>query len=286
MNWTTCSLQYLHALQQKESMVRLLTVNNHDQWRRHWNISSNLWLHLYADKTKCNDTMCSGKWVQYNVFDVVTVCYYHVLPVILQGAYWTLQLQGDWLDPKTNDTYDLHDCDLMDRGAVCSLRSSYSNPCLSTPYSGCLTNVHIWEWDNVTFLLMHYSSEAHYDSWQWKLLNKAQIGISLDRFRGALNRSTELQRIIRDHQHNLTQLHVTTVLLSGKITSIAQRVRETSGWHWYDIFMGWSPKAKTILAPPLILLVTVICLLTLCNLYTCWYVRRAHGNLRRILLNI
>lgn len=81
-------------------MHRILTTSNVHQWRKQWNVSDDLWLQLKSEYTMCNDTMCTGWWIQYNVSHVHRVCCYHVLPLIIDKAFWTLQMVGDWLDPK------------------------------------------------------------------------------------------------------------------------------------------------------------------------------------------
>ncbi|XP_055014226.1 uncharacterized protein LOC129410337 [Boleophthalmus pectinirostris] len=190
LNWTICSIQHVNALMQRERMQRVLTSDNYHEWRQQWNIYNSLWLHLYSARTKCNDTMCYGKYDMYNVTHPHLICKFHVLPVIVHGAYWVLRVKGEWLDAAKDVTYDLTGCDETDKGVVCPLRSSYTNQCLKdenalcdwdyqkpddllfqlgphtlcvvtmnqhpcTPFSGCLRNVHVWTWHNITYKLLH-----------------------------------------------------------------------------------------------------------------------------------
>ncbi len=94
-------------------------------------INKGYWLKLGAHSTVCNDTVCYGMWEQFKVTEVHTLCKYHVLPIITKGSYWIMHLKGDWLNPYSNQTYNVSDCDSTDQGIICSLRTGYSNPCLT-----------------------------------------------------------------------------------------------------------------------------------------------------------
>lgn len=199
LNVTMCNVQMIHMKLQQERFIRAVTTSNVYEWRRLWNVSNDLWLQVHPGKTICNDTACSGFWVQYNVTKSVPICHYYVLPVILPSGYWLLKTKGDWFSPRTNLTYDLKACDLTDRGVACLTTSRYHDPCLindtalcewyveqprdmlwqvgphticvatvnshpllpQIPYSGCIRDVYIWHWANQTYKLTNYSTETH-----------------------------------------------------------------------------------------------------------------------------
>lgn len=320
IKWTTCTIGHLHVLAQQERMQRILTSNNVHDWRNHWNMSYGLWLQLMPGKTRCDQNACTGYWKQYNVTNTLRVCRYHVLPLIIGEYFWNLKVEGDWMDPHTNQTYDLRDCDQTDGGLICTLRNGHTNPCLTKttalcewtrhkgedlmlqvgphtlciatlhkhpllaeePFSGCLENVHVWTWHNVTWLMTNFTWEEQMDKVQWEIFH-GPWGISLERFRGALERSTELKQIIENHDENLTRLHVSTLMVAGQVKMAAKVVESASHWSFWDIFGGWSSTAQNVLAPPLIVLIVIITLLTLCNVCTCIYVNRMRGNIMQIL---
>ncbi|XP_034038757.1 uncharacterized protein LOC117521545 [Thalassophryne amazonica] len=194
-NWTACAMQTIHAEALKERFQRIVTAGNYYDWRRIWNITDTLWLKLHPEFTQCNETVCTGHWTQYNVTQPKVVCKYQVLPVITTNGYWFLHMDGEWLEPKTNTTFDTKMCDITDKGMTCVLQTGYANPCLtdsevvlcdwtretpremwqigphtlcvatmtensqvpSVPYTGCLNNVHLWHWGNRTYRLTNYS---------------------------------------------------------------------------------------------------------------------------------
>ncbi|KAJ0055946.1 hypothetical protein NL108_016700 [Boleophthalmus pectinirostris] len=323
LNWTICSIQHLHVLHQKERFQRILTNNNANDWRHHWNISDAWWLRLYAEGTKCNDTMCWGKWIQYNVTNYDVICRFHMLPVISHNAYWVLRTKGEWLDAAKNVTYDLTGCDEMDKGVVCPLRSAYTNPCLKeenalcdwdyqkpddllfqlgphtlcvvtmnqhpqlpcTPFSGCLRNVYVWTWHNITYRLTNYSTLSDFTEVQWTQLQQPKLGISLERFQSALESSKDLKDMINQHDHAVSKLQVTTLFQSKKVEAVAKLVEQNSASHWYDIFTGLSPFARRLLAPPLVILICIIAALTCCNVLTWIRITRLRRHIARTLYN-
>ncbi|XP_051776479.1 uncharacterized protein LOC127526132 [Erpetoichthys calabaricus] len=85
MNWTVCTFNILQAQIQKNNMQMALRTNNMQTWQDIWNISSSLWLMIKPEYTRCNDTICNGYWFQYNVTTMITLCRYHILPVVAHG---------------------------------------------------------------------------------------------------------------------------------------------------------------------------------------------------------
>lgn len=82
----------------------------------------------------------------------------------------------------------------------------------TAPYSGCLTKVHLWTWENQTYRLMNFSHASAFTRVQWERLHDARLGISLEPFRSALNASKELKQLVEDHKHKVTQLKVATLM--------------------------------------------------------------------------
>ncbi|XP_061668389.1 uncharacterized protein LOC133496610 [Syngnathoides biaculeatus] len=299
-----------------------MTTGNYHEWRRVWNIGSKLWLQLHSERTKCNSTYCAGYWTQCNVSTVKTICKYQVLPVITTTGFWFLHLDGEWMDVGTNTTYEMKMCDETDRGMACTLQQGHSHPCLtdseavlcdrtreprremlwqigphalcvatmqnnsqvpSVPFVGCLYNVHLWHWGNQTYRLTNYSVSNRLTQVQWDVL-KNPWNISLERFKCALEQSTEVQKIIQSHTSNISKLMVSTLVASGRVQHAAKIVQQSSAHHWWDIFSGISVTAWRTLVPPLILLVILIVLLSLCNLLTCIYVRRIRAEVEWVIM--
>ncbi|XP_043533259.1 uncharacterized protein LOC122540961 [Chiloscyllium plagiosum] len=302
LNWTACHIQMLHAQIQKERFLRVVTSPNVQAWRGLWNVSEKLWMITHPERTWCNATMCNGYFVTMNVTHTVTVCRYYVLPVITSSGYYFLKTRGQWFSPDTNIAYDLSACEQTDQGKTCLLMDRYRDPCLtkgtalcewtvetprdmmwqigphtlcvatnnphpmlpSAPFSGCLSNVYQWHWQNQTYLL---------NPWD----------ISLDRFKRALDRSEVLKQILRKHQTNVTKVTVSTFIHGQEVVHAARVVDVESAHHWWDILSGMSSTAGTFLFPPLSILVAVLVILTCCNVLTCLYIWRVR---RRLLERI
>ncbi|XP_041064066.1 uncharacterized protein LOC121289097 [Carcharodon carcharias] len=318
MNWTICGIQMLHAHLQKERFLRIVTSPNVQAWRGVWNVSEKLWMNTYPDKTWCNATLCKGHFVTLNVTDFVTVCRYYVLPVITSDGYYFLKTKGNWFSPDTNLTYDLSACEQADQGKACLLMDRYRDPCLTedtalcewiieaprdmmwqigphtlcvatshahallptTPFSGCLTGIYRWRWQNHTYLLTNYSGTQHLTTMQWQVWLHPW-SISLERFKQALDRSEELKQILRQHQINVTRVTVSTFIHGQKVVHAAHVVEVESAHHWWDLFNGLSTTARRSLFPPLFILIGVLVILTCCNILTCTYVCRVRQQLEQ-----
>lgn len=184
MNWTECTLQMLYAYHQRTKVQSLILRQNNHEYKNFGTFQ--LWVNVIKESTMCNNTMCMGRYVMHNVTRVTPVCKYYVHPIIAGGAHWYLQVTGTWLDIRTNQTYDLLDCDKTDQGMVCLLRTGRTNPCFTdgkglcewrheplreilhevvphklcistvhahpqltyVPYSGCLSDIYLWHWGN------------------------------------------------------------------------------------------------------------------------------------------
>ncbi|XP_078390921.1 uncharacterized protein LOC144672809 [Cetorhinus maximus] len=309
LNWTFCGIQMLHAHLQKERFLRIVTSPNVQAWREVWNVSERLWMNTYPDKTWCNATLCKGHFVTLNVTDFVTVCRYYVLPVITSNGYCFLKTKGDWFSPDTNLTYDLSACEQADQGKACLLMDRYRDPCLTedtalcewmieaprdmmwqigphtlcvatshanallptTPFSGCLTGIYQWRWQNHTYLLTNHSETQHLTTMQWQVLLHPW-SISLERFKQALDRSEELKQILQQHQINVTRVTVSTFIHGQRVVHAARVVEVESAHHWWDLLNGLSTTARRSLFPPLFIIIGILVILTCCNILTCMYV--------------
>ncbi|KAJ0001701.1 hypothetical protein NQD34_001497 [Periophthalmus magnuspinnatus] len=153
-------------------------------------------------------------------------------------------------------------------------------------FSGCVKGVHMWHWHNQTYRLTNYSDEQAYTRIQWEVLHDANLGVSLEHFRSALNRSMDLQKLIADHNHNITRLHVSTLIAQKQVLAVAKLVEQKSASHWYDIFNGVSPFARGLLMPPLIAVCLIVLLVTIINVLTCLYVRSLRRDIDKKIYNV
>ncbi|XP_041849451.1 uncharacterized protein LOC121645122 [Melanotaenia boesemani] len=317
---TVCGLQVIYSRLQEERFVRVITTPNPNEWRRLFDISDASWLQIKPEQTRCNMTMCTVSWIQWNVTQVITICKFQVLPLIVHNKYMFLRTYGEWFSPQTNHTYDLKDCETTDRGQACLLSKGYRDPCFTgdtalcewyiepasdmlwqvgpntlcvatthnhtqlptVPFSGCLKGLHLWHWHNVTYRLTNFTTESHLTAVQWKVLH-LPWRISLERFQSALSRSRDLKDIMSSHSQNVTRALVTTLVNREQVLHAAKMVEMDSAHHWWDIFSGMSVTARTYVAPPLLILVAILCVLTLCNVLTCLYIRRIKQRLSRTI---
>ncbi|XP_057711231.1 uncharacterized protein LOC130928552 [Corythoichthys intestinalis] len=324
LNWTTCSIQYLHAQAQKERFIRTMTTGNYQEWRTSWNISSELWLQLHSEYTVCNATECRGYWTQYTVTSNVTVCKFQVLPVITELGYWFLHVEGEWFNSGTNQTFNTDLCENTDKGLACKLHHEFVNPCLTkvdfalcdwsrepsrdilwqvgphtlcvataqnhsmlptVPFVGCLCNVRFFQWGNGTYWLTNYTVASRFTAVQWEVL-RTPWQISLERFKCALEQSTEIKKFIKSHASNVSQLMVSTLMAKGEILHAAKIIQQQSAHHWWDIFSGLSQTARVTLLPPMILVLIAIALTMLCNIGICCYVKRLEDQVARHQLEL
>lgn len=323
LDMTICNLRTLNALIQKERFLRVVTSVSVSQWRSVWNISDDLWVQVHPDLTVCNQSACQGMWVQMNVENPVVVCRYHVLPVITATAYYFVRPQGDWFSPQTNLTYDLRGCSTSDRGITCMKEVMYHEACFTgsqalcdwhvekpkdllyqigphsicvatqsyhpqlprTPFSGCLSNVHIFTWKNQTFKLTNFTWTRRLTTVQWEAL-RLPWTVSLERFSSALNRSTELQRLIAEHRSNISRLKVSTLLTKEEVVHVAREIEQESAHHWWDIFTGMSSTARQYFVPPMFVLLIVLCVITCMNICTFFYIRRIKCSLSNRMYNL
>ncbi|XP_078077827.1 uncharacterized protein LOC144499581 [Mustelus asterias] len=320
LNMTICNIQGVHMRVQQERFIRIVTTGNSHELRELWNISDTLWVQARSDKTVCNKTACTGHYTLMNVADVISVCKYHVLPVITLHGFYFLRTNGNWFSPKNNWTYDLSTCEDTDRGLACLTMTRYRDPCLTDdtalcewrvekprdilwqigphavcvatihrhpllpqiPFSGCLKGVYIWHWANKTYKLTNYSTESRLSTAQWKVLHMPWR-VSLDRFKCALNQSTELKHIIDSHKSNVSRVMVSTFIAGEQAVHAARMIENESAHHWWDLLTGISQMARRYVLPPLILIFVIVAVLTCCNVLTCVYVRRVKQGLESTL---
>lgn len=79
---------------------------------------------------------------------------------------------------------------------------------------------------------------------------------------------------------------VSTLLTRERVLHAARMVQVESAHHWWDIFTGTSVTARTTFVPPLLALVGIIAMLTLCNICTCIYVKRVKRDITRTIYNV
>lgn len=146
--WKECTLNVLTARQQRAAMQEMLMRGNIYEWKKVWNISCSLWVHINTHMTKCNDTICTGVWEQYNVSKAQIICQFYVLPVMGTNNL------------KTNETFDLTLC----------VTTMNSNPRLpKVPFSECLSNVYVWEWNNTLYALSNHTIIDHFTGVEWEV---------------------------------------------------------------------------------------------------------------------
>lgn len=113
----------------------MLVTGNEQVWRTVFNksISQDAWIHLEANKMLCSDTVCVGIVTMYNVTQIVEMCKFLVMPLILgppgKEWYWKPRMEGTHIDI-TNKTHDLSLCTQTLEGKICKLQSAVYEPCL------------------------------------------------------------------------------------------------------------------------------------------------------------
>nr|XP_057947625.1 uncharacterized protein LOC131142058 [Doryrhamphus excisus] len=322
LNSTKCTLQMLNAKVQQERLLRTLTSSAVQLWRHLWNISDRVWLQVKPSLTQCNETHCQGMWLEVNVTRPMTICRYRILPLIVGNHYYFLKTHGDWFSPQTNLTYDLEGCDVMDKGTVCLQMQIYRDPCFTndtalcdwnvekpedllyqvgphsicvatvnphpqlptTPFSGCLWDVHLFTWHNQSFRLTNFSWTNRLSTVQWQALS-LPWRVDLTRFSSALNRSETLKHLVKTHLADVSRLQVSTMIARNEVVHAARTIEQSSAHHWWDVFAGMSITARQHLAPPLLVLIICLALMTLLNCCMFWYIRRTRAILSRRIYN-
>ncbi|XP_073445366.1 uncharacterized protein [Dendrobates tinctorius] len=135
VNWTICTLQAIYQIQQKNNMQTQLMTGNELVWRTVFKntIPKVSWLRIEAPKMLCNDTLCSGLLIVYNVTNQQVMCRFVVMPLLLgipgQQWLWMPKFNGLYID-KNNRTHDLSLCEDTLEGKICRLQSAVYEPCL------------------------------------------------------------------------------------------------------------------------------------------------------------
>ncbi|XP_030076976.1 uncharacterized protein LOC115481745 [Microcaecilia unicolor] len=311
MNWTTCTLQHLFALIQRNKAQDDLMTNSEYLWRRifhRWIPSAN-WVLITPNTVVCTtDLFCSGQIVHFNVTEQCVLCTFIILPIVFVNEFWLPHFSGNYI---RTDTIN---------GAVCGQHSPLYEPCLlqhsinvcpltilpanfsmfieisaqyiclasydinvtylynlSYPFCGCFTNVtHLW-WHGqlYTFVLDMEQQLTLY--WYPQVLNIADISLSLQPLRDAIQKTELLQQYLQKRNKTLLQHQTDTTLTGDTLVDISSRLQKATTHNWWDIFSGHSPsatKALNLLFHPILIILCIIIILTIWNCYLTHYMRK------------
>ncbi|XP_044143676.1 uncharacterized protein LOC122933012 [Bufo gargarizans] len=285
----------------------MLLTGNEEVWRTVFNsfVREKHWLDTKAPKIRCNDTSCTGKLVYYNVTKSNIMCKFVVLPM-LKGPegnqhFWVPTFYGQVID-SNNSTHDLTFCDDTLEGKICKLQSAVYEPCLlqntvnkcewaimptsyrwmvevapqvicvvtdrqvvpkmRVPFAGCIHNITVIQWENETFMLNPDNELSTKVLWQDTALEVPNWDLNLTRLKAITN----LNRSITGHK-------LFTTVVSDKIVKVGSAIADATSHHWWDIFMGYSPSARTTMdwvVHPLLVVMIVVIVLCIWNCYVAY----------------
>ncbi|XP_030053493.1 uncharacterized protein LOC115466420 [Microcaecilia unicolor] len=308
MNWTTCTLQHLFALIQKNKAQDDLMTEY--LWRRifhRWIPSAN-WILITPNTVICTDLFCSGQIVHFNVTKQRVLCKFIILPIVFANEFWLPHFSGNYIGTDTIN------------GAICGQHSPLYEPCLlqhsinvcpwtilpdnfsmfieinaqyiclasydfnvthlynlSYPFSGCFTNVtHLW-WHGQLYTFVPDMEQQLTLYWYPQVLNTADISLSLQPLRDAIQKTELLQQYLQKRNKTLLQHQIDTTLTGDTLVDISSRLQKATAHNWWDIFSGHSPsatKALNLLFHPILIILCIIIILTVWNCYLTHYMRK------------
>nr|XP_033785967.1 uncharacterized protein LOC117353767 isoform X1 [Geotrypetes seraphini]XP_033785968.1 uncharacterized protein LOC117353767 isoform X1 [Geotrypetes seraphini] len=226
--------------------------------------------------------------------------------------FWTPTFYGQVIDMH-NRTHDLTFCDNTLSGKVCKLQSAVYEPCLlqntvnkcewtimpityrymveiapqvvcvvtdqpvipgmAVPFSGCIHNISVLHWENDTFILtsdVDKDVAIIWNSTKWDVPN---WDVNLTRFKNILTQSTKIQSAIQYLNQSIMAHQLTTTIAADSIVTIGSGIADATSHHWWDIFLGYSPSAKTTLdwiIHPLLIVVILVIILSIWNCYVAY----------------
>ncbi|XP_068121684.1 uncharacterized protein [Hyperolius riggenbachi] len=318
VDWTVCTLQTIYQIQQKTSIQLALMTGNEQVWRSVFNSSvpQDWWIHLESEKMICNDTVCTGIIMMYNVTNMSVMCKFVVMPLIMGAPgfqhFWQPEFHGSHVDER-NQTHDLSYCDSTLEGTICKLQSAVYEPCLLqntinvckwtvlplnyemmveiapqqiclvtnvsviphmvTPFSGCLSNVSSITWHNETFFIAGDRETSVAKCWSPIMPDMPNWDFNLTRLHKLMNASEDVQKHIVLLNKTLAQHILSTTIVADKIVKVGSSIADATSHHWWDIFMGYSSNATSVLnflIHPVLALCIVMFLIALWNCYVAY----------------
>nr|XP_033776809.1 uncharacterized protein LOC117348606 isoform X1 [Geotrypetes seraphini] len=226
--------------------------------------------------------------------------------------FWTPTFYGQVID-MYNRTHDLTFCDNTLSGKVCKLQCAVYEPCLlqntvnkcewtimpityrymveiapqvvcvvtdqpvipgmAVPFAGCIHNISVLHWENDTFILtsdVDKNVAIIWNSTKWDVPN---WDLNLTRFKQILTQSTKIQSAIRYLNQSIMAHQLTTTIAADSIVAIGSGIADATSHHWWDIFLGYSPSARTTLdwiIHPLLIVVILVIILSIWNCYVAY----------------
>ncbi|XP_041438795.1 uncharacterized protein LOC121400092 [Xenopus laevis] len=308
VNWTVCTLQTIYEQQQKDNMKTLLMTGNEQVWRTVFNRTQE-WIQIYPHQMVCNDTICKGTVILFNITRPTIMCKDIVMPLIISGYFWQPLFVGAYIDNK-NRTHNLENCEDTYNGKVCKLQSSVYEPCLlqnsinqclwtvlplsyewmleispqvicvvtnqsvipkmQTPFVGCIHNVSAFTWQNQTFLLSPNEMINITHIWTPHVLDPPNWNLSLHRLERIMNSSNEVRDVIVRLNNSLAAHQLYTTIVAQKIVKLGSTIADATSHHWYDVFTGYSPSAEHMFSVLIHpLLIIMICMCIL-TIWNCY----------------
>ncbi|OCT87905.1 hypothetical protein XELAEV_18021609mg, partial [Xenopus laevis] len=111
----------------------------------------------------------------------------------------------------------------------------------SLPFAGCLSNLTILQWGNLSYYFSPIPSIYHSMQYNIKHLPLSAYQLPTTVVRSLLQTNTETIATFRKHLHQLHDTAVKTVATKSEIISLGSQLQQDLQHHWYDVFTGWSP---------------------------------------------
>lgn len=119
-DWTSCSLQVLRTLIQKEEAQHILTQGDSYARRSMFPIPKDAWIANVKPNVTCTSRWCSCTVTCYIPVITNLLCSFHVLPIIKRNYFLQPCIEGAHIGNNNNSTYKLTDRISTDKGFACN----------------------------------------------------------------------------------------------------------------------------------------------------------------------
>ncbi|KAM5170509.1 uncharacterized protein ACMZJ9_003402 [Mantella aurantiaca] len=226
--------------------------------------------------------------------------------------FWVPTFNGQVID-NDNRTHDLTFCDDTLEGKICKLQSAVYEPCLlqntvnkcewtimptsyrwmveiapqvicvvtdrpvvpkmRVPFAGCIHNITVLQWENETFMLMPDVLMTYRTHWESTRMDVPTWDLNLTKLHRLIEESQQVKDSIKHLNRSIIARQLSTTIVAGQIIKVGSAIADATSHHWWDVFMGYSPSAGTMmnwLVHPLLIVMAIVVILSIWNCYVAY----------------
>ncbi|KAM5164862.1 uncharacterized protein ACMZJ9_007287 [Mantella aurantiaca] len=226
--------------------------------------------------------------------------------------FWVPTFNGQVID-NDNRTHDLTFCDDTLEGKICKLQSAVYEPCLlqntvnncewtimptsyrwmveiapqvicvvtdrpvvpkmRVPFAGCIHNITVLQWENETFMLKPDVQMTYRTHWESTRMDVPTWDLNLTKLHRLIEESQQVKDSIKHLNRSIIARQLSTTIVAGQIIKVGSAIADATSHHWWDVFMGYSPSAGTMmnwLVHPLLIVMAIVVILSIWNCYVAY----------------